>query len=284
MWSLHLVRGGSRTVSNAESEGQRERQAPSREERFRDEPKHLTPALLAGPLLGLLCIAVYAGAVGGRDAFGLGLAIALAAGMTGGLLGFLFAIPRNPGLPAGAGPVDRYRSNSNLEEISDWLTKILVGLGLVQFGRLMDGGRTLVDALASALGTTESGSATFAAALLVIFAVSGFLGAYIMTRVYLGPVFALSEQAMRSYLAQVQAQVQATEARLEVKAADIEEKAASVEERAASVEERAASVEEQAARVDEKAAQVDEQTAVVVEAIATMDDKVAASRGNPDEN
>jgi hypothetical protein len=29
-----------------------------------------------------------------------------------------------------------YRSNSNLEEISDWLTKILVGLGLIELGRI----------------------------------------------------------------------------------------------------------------------------------------------------
>ena len=60
----------------------------------------------------------------------------------------------------------------------------------------MDGGGVLVDSISSALGDDAS-SPTFAVAVLVTYGVSGFLAAYILTRVYLGPVFAQSEEAMR---------------------------------------------------------------------------------------
>lgn len=157
------------------------------------------PYLAAGPLLGLACISIYAWQVGGSVAWGIGFLVAIAALLAGAIFGFLFAIPKNPAASAEDRPIARFISNSNLEEISDWLTKILVGLGLVQFGRLMDGGGVLVDSISSALGDDAS-SPTFAVAVLVTYGVSGFLAAYILTRVYLGPVFAQSEEAMRIYV------------------------------------------------------------------------------------
>ncbi|MDB5020626.1 MAG: hypothetical protein JWQ28_1753 [Pedobacter sp.] len=48
--------------------------------------------------------------------------------MLGLFVGFLFGIPKNVSKNASG----TYTSNTNLEEISDWLTKILVGLGLTQ--------------------------------------------------------------------------------------------------------------------------------------------------------
>src|SRR5438552_4060746 len=64
----------------------------------------------------------------------------------GGLLGFLFGLPRTvqdvgqrnsttSGLPSEPQNVS-YHANTNLEQISDWLTKILVGVGLTQIGQL----------------------------------------------------------------------------------------------------------------------------------------------------
>ena len=57
------------------------------------------------------------------------------------LIGFLFGIPRTlQGLPEAADARlsesvrQRYMVNTNLEQVSDWLTKIIVGVGLVQFG------------------------------------------------------------------------------------------------------------------------------------------------------
>lgn len=71
--------------------------------------------------------------------------IASSAILIGGiLLGFLFGIPKKHKLqgstsvqPATPPPVisqtSYYDDNTNLEEISDWLTKIIIGLSLVQF-------------------------------------------------------------------------------------------------------------------------------------------------------
>lgn len=77
------------------------------------------------------------------------LAVAFAATMVGALLGFLFGIPRSlqqdaPSMPPTVdssqssgktklAALQAFRSNTSLEEISDWLTKIIIGIGLVQF-------------------------------------------------------------------------------------------------------------------------------------------------------
>lgn len=166
------------------------------DEAFRKEVRKVLPYLLAGPILGIACVGIYALAEGGLLTFGVGLLVGVAALLSGGLLGFLFAVPRT-------GTTDnrsrRFTSNSNLEQISDWLTKILVGLGLAQFNRVIDASRVVVDNIASALGSHDS-SATFAACDLAIFSASGFLGVYVLTRIYLGPVFAQSEEAMEDFV------------------------------------------------------------------------------------
>ena len=56
--------------------------------------------------------------------------------LAGGLVGLLFGIPRSALGSAGTTATGRYQANSNLVEVSDWLTKIIVGVGLVQIGRL----------------------------------------------------------------------------------------------------------------------------------------------------
>lgn len=126
--------------------------------------------LVAALLLLLISFAASAGFVnGGGDgwvvalrAFCVGIATILAAGSTGALLGFLFGIPRLLQRPAAAQlqsnadaqtgeagksiqrtTQDRFFStNTSLEEISDWLTKIIIGLGLVQFQTIIDYIRT----------------------------------------------------------------------------------------------------------------------------------------------
>jgi hypothetical protein len=66
------------------------------------------------------------------------------------------------------------RSNTNLEQISDWLAKILVGVGLVQLGAILDAMGNLADFLGPALGDETTGQA-FALSLVVYFVVCGFL-------------------------------------------------------------------------------------------------------------
>src|SRR5690349_18031210 len=98
------------------------------------------PYLAVGPALGLVGIAVYAWHKNSSSVFAVALLVAGAAFLGGALLGFLFGIPRllandaaAPPAPAVGGasePPARspYAPNTNLEQISDWLTKILVGV------------------------------------------------------------------------------------------------------------------------------------------------------------
>jgi hypothetical protein len=63
---------------------------------------------------------------------GAGVAIAIASAATGYLLGFLFGISRSlQGGDSSESNSQSFPGNTNLEQISDWLTKILVGVGLV---------------------------------------------------------------------------------------------------------------------------------------------------------
>lgn len=82
---------------------------------------------------------------------------ALACYVFGSAFGFLFSIPRSaqnaetataiPGVDK-VKEAQRPRDNTNLEQISDWLVKILVGAGLVNLGKMKD----LLEASAAKLG------------------------------------------------------------------------------------------------------------------------------------
>lgn len=179
------------------------------QDKSRDIGKWL-PYLAGGPAFGAIGLVTYAIALGSWSVFAVALLVSAAAFAGGGLLGFLFGIPRlltaedsaAPQLSpdAAANQADRqrpaYRTNTNLEQISDWLTKILVGVGLVQLGEITDGTRTLVDFLSPALGNNAS-SPSFSLAVLFLYTVSGFLIVYLMTRVYLGRVFAQADDLMQ---------------------------------------------------------------------------------------
>jgi len=121
-----------------------------------------------------------------------GLITAGAALLVGGVLGFLFGIPRTlqqdkePAKTDSAGKNESvgYRPNTNLEQISDWLTKILVGVGLTQLHSLKE----LIGNLGKEVGKGFGGGdtdASFAAAIIVYWLVCGFLLGYLWTRLYL---------------------------------------------------------------------------------------------------
>lgn len=166
-------------------------------------------ALMLSMLCGLLALLVYA--IGSTtwarslNSFGIGVAVAAAAVIIGGLFGFLFGIPKAsqqavPASPDAASPTGgsaaaggpqrgwEYQPNTNLEQISDWLTKILVGVGLVQIRPIGDKLFAVAGGVASALrdpGTNRS----FALALILFYAVVGFLLGYLWTRLYLPGAF-----------------------------------------------------------------------------------------------
>lgn len=112
-----------------------------------------------------------------------GIIIACASTMVGGLLGFLFGIPHTlqeePKTTTGI----CYRANTNLEQISDWLTKILVGVGLTQLNEMPTQMKRVSTFLAGGFGGPDSGA--FALTILVFFIVCGFLVGFLWTRLFL---------------------------------------------------------------------------------------------------
>jgi hypothetical protein len=120
--------------------------------------------------------------------------VAAAATAVGAFLGFLFGIPRTLQGNTAPGPdeIADYRPNTNLEQISDWLTKILVGVGLVELGRAGLPARSLIASIGAALGGTAAARVT-AAVLLVVFTVWGFVASYLLTRLRAAGAFRASE-------------------------------------------------------------------------------------------
>ncbi|MFZ0799420.1 MAG: hypothetical protein WCA13_11635 [Terriglobales bacterium] len=137
-------------------------------------------------LLGLLAVGIDCGKLAAR-----GLILAAACLAAGFLAGFLFAIPKvlqgdrdQPPTPASGSADYRQRVNTNLEEISDWLTKIIVGLGLYELKRVPAWVGGLARAFASSFQQPDQEQGVFSAAI-VFFLVCGFLLGYLVTRLYL---------------------------------------------------------------------------------------------------
>ncbi|GHF31480.1 hypothetical protein GCM10018790_06620 [Kitasatospora xanthocidica] len=153
--------------------------------------------VLAGTgLTGLLLFAL------GRDetwqALGGGLVVAGASTVLGGGLGFLFGVPRVRG--GSDEPQGSYAPNTNLEQVSDWLTKVLLGVGLTQLGSLGTRLHDLGAALAPVLGGGDA-AVPFAAALVLYFLVLGFLAGWLVTRLALPRALNDADRALDLFLA-----------------------------------------------------------------------------------
>jgi hypothetical protein len=145
------------------------------------------------PFFGLLFVVTYGAAESDWTIGVVGFAVGAAAFALGMFLGFLFGIPRARATPgdATAAPVSSgterttaYGANTNLEQISDWLTKILVGAGLVQLGQLRNSMGDFLDFLKPALGDDQTAK-VFGFAVVVYFFVTGFLCGYLLTSLLL---------------------------------------------------------------------------------------------------
>jgi hypothetical protein len=99
----------------------------------------------------------------------------------GWAIGFLFGVPRVASAAASA------RINTNLEQISDWLTKILVGVGLTQLQQLPSALRELAGYISKDFG--KSGNDVFSLSMVLYFSTLGFLTGYLLTRLVLQQAF-----------------------------------------------------------------------------------------------
>ena len=146
------------------------------------------------PTFGSLWIVIYAFATQGShwSYLGVGMSTALAAFLSGCLLGFLFGIPRvvSSGQLRHDKGSEAYSPSSNLAEVSDWLTKLLLGAGLVQLTRLGAPISHLIDNVAAGLTSSNaisgpsSAAKVMAAGILFGYVVIGLLDAYVVTTVW----------------------------------------------------------------------------------------------------
>jgi len=146
---------------------------------------------------------------------------AFAALVVGAIGGFLFAVPRVPRTDRmtadpdqsskAGGAATRAQNdsgsdgrgfglgiNTNLEEISDWLTKMLVGIGLVQLKQIPSYVVRIGAYTGQSLGT---GMESTASSIVIYFGGLGFLASYLLTRMFIGPAFLLADQATKNGVA-----------------------------------------------------------------------------------
>jgi hypothetical protein len=115
------------------------------------------------------------------NVFGTALAIGSSAYFTGGIVGFLFGVPRTVQGSALSKRITQYQGNTNLEQVSDWLTKIIVGIGLVQIGHIVPALSKLAESMKAPLGGLPS-SAAFGLGLAISYALLGFFYFYFWSR------------------------------------------------------------------------------------------------------
>ena len=169
---------------------------------------HILAAI--GALLILLYSLCFGGALEVLRIVGVGMLVAGAALTSGFLSGFIFGIPRvgserasakAEAEPGGGRAVtseaqaNAVTPNSNLVEISDWLTKIMVGVGLVELnsipGKLWKLSNYLGPGLRPAHCDTSGSCADYVnsgqvagLAIIIFYFTLGFLLGYVWTRLY----------------------------------------------------------------------------------------------------
>ncbi len=168
-------------------------------------------SLIFAMIIGLAAIAYQSFGPSGSSRLSTSLLLSGASLLSGTFLGFLFGIPR--ALQSGGGTPhnpeaevktpavdntttprvrDEYRPNTNLEQISDWLTKILVGVGLTQLNKIPEFFDRAGSYFGPSVGSPEDGP-KIAVLIIIYFCACGFLLGYLWTRIFLGGELARAE-------------------------------------------------------------------------------------------
>ena len=160
--------------------------------------------LIIGVVIGCLGIVFYAfqalNITQFFSAFGVALMIAAAALVSGAFVGFIFGIPRTfqQGISQNNQEINspennlsgiNYQVNTNLEQISDWLTKILVGISLTQIPGIIKAFENFSNYADQYGFSGFKNTKVFVGALLIYFLIGGFFVGYLWTRLYLSGKF-----------------------------------------------------------------------------------------------
>lgn len=124
---------------------------------------------------------------------GASVSLAFGASLVGTLLGFLFGIPRTHQQDVQA-KIDKpptngdlvYQINTNLEQISDWLTKIIIGVGLIQLGSIGNWLWNFSVNTGNGFIPSSPLAHVYVLGISLYFFISGFLFGYLWTRLFFG--------------------------------------------------------------------------------------------------
>jgi hypothetical protein len=168
-----------------------------------DKAQRAVAFMALGFLVGMGCVSlVLAASIPGESparSSGVGLTAFLlftAAAAVGASLGFMFGLPRarfaerlstgqldnagTPGSPPPSPASTHYLANSNLIKVSDWLSTIIIGLGLVNLGGFLPAMGAVAVLLKEPLGGM-SYSGVVGVSVLITGALIGFLLVYLWT-------------------------------------------------------------------------------------------------------
>jgi hypothetical protein len=149
-------------------------------------------------IIGVILLAIYAWQEETWKIFVVGTLMSMATAAIASLGGFLFGLPR-PNPDSGGAT----RPNNNLEQVSDWLTKLLLGAGLVQLGHIGRGLGKLINGLASALSSSvvepvpPAAAKALAGSLIGFNAALGFLFGYVITTTWYREILEPARQEPR---------------------------------------------------------------------------------------
>jgi len=136
---------------------------------------------IASYLIGTAGVGVYGVAVpDGLRAFAILEMVAGASWGCGAVLGFLFGVPRLRSATGSQGQGSgnsQFTPNTNLEQISDWLTKIIVGATLVQLNAVVARIQSTAEAIGDSIGAAHA--VPVAGATMIYFFTAGFMWGYL---------------------------------------------------------------------------------------------------------
>ena len=141
-------------------------------------------------LASIVLVGIYSAHHGGLSTFAAANLAAAAAGAAGLFAGFLFGVPHYNAKDIAQQATahhETYIPSTNLEQVADWLTKILLGAGLVQIGSLYRGFGHMVAVIAAGFATTGPALAEaklFTGGLLVFTFTLGFPLGYVVTTLW----------------------------------------------------------------------------------------------------
>jgi hypothetical protein len=168
----------------------------------------ILPWMALGVLLGCaaLVLVAYGLQLGMTSFLMVELLLAVAAAAVGCLLGFLFGMPQSSVSESDVETSDdarlRYIPSTNLGQISDWLTKILIGVGLVEIRQIGEALERMGAFVQRSVDGAPSVTNFVSQVVVIAFVVGGFLASFLWTRIYYGPLQTITDSNVVTALQQ----------------------------------------------------------------------------------